>query len=291
MKIREKENCLTMKNTEQIKAAGELVEVNNHKIHVFRTGDPDKPKLVFMSGSSTVAPAYDFKILYEKLKDDFRIIVTEKFGYGYSDIWDAPCDIDSLVNTQREALEKLGEKGPFVLLPHSMGGIEAIRWIQMHPEEISALIGLDMTSHISYAEWTEQDVKSRIKTMCTLKKLKLYMLSTIPHNDTLSENDIRQIKLLRKRNAFNDCFFREAEHVRENALFVGEHGPVKCPALLFCSNGKQTFRNWIQDQEKLAKELDAGLIRYDCGHYLHYYKSDEMSAEIKTFLKQIDPAV
>lgn len=277
-----------MKNSEQLLPIGEMVEIDNHKIHVYRTGDENKPKLVFMSGSSTVAPVYDFKILYEKLKSDFRIIVVEKFGYGYSDIYDTPSDIDSLVNTQRTALNMLGEKGPYILLPHSMAGIEAIRWIQMYPDEVSALIGLDMTSPVSYAEWTDSDVNSRVRTMRFLKKLKLYGLSTIPHNATLTENDKRQIKLLRKRNAFNDCYFREAEHIKQNASFVGEHGTVKCPALLFCSDGKQTFRNWIQNQQTFAKEINAKLICYDCGHYLHYYKSDEMSGEIKNFIDGLD---
>jgi len=277
-----------MKYSEQLLPIGEMVEIDNHKIHVYRTGDENKPKLVFMSGSSTVAPVYDFKILYEKLKSDFRIIVVEKFGYGYSDIYDTPSDIDSLVNTQRTALNMLGEKGPYILLPHSMAGIEAIRWIQMYPDEVSALIGLDMTSPVSYAEWTDSDVNSRVRTMRFLKKLKLYGLSTIPHNATLTENDKRQIKLLRKRNAFNDCYFREAEHIKQNASFVGEHGTVKCPALLFCSDGKQTFRNWIQNQQTFAKEINAKLICYDCGHYLHYYKSDEMSGEIKNFIDGLD---
>ena len=273
-----------MKESEQIKAIGELVEIDGHNIHVYRTGESDKPRLVFMSGSSTVAPAYDFRILYEKLQKDFRIIVVEKFGYGYSDIYDAPCDVDYLVNVQRTALNKIGEKGPYYLLPHSMGGIEAIRWIQMFPEEISALIGIDMTSPVSYAEWTDRDVESKVKTMRILKKLGLHWLSTIPHNAALTAHDKQQLKLLRKRNAFNDCFFEEAAHVKRNASYVGEHGTIKCPALLFCSNGKQTFRNWIQNQKTFAEEINAGLICYDCGHYLHYYKSDEMSAEIRNFI-------
>ncbi len=102
-----------MSNRDQLQAIGEFAEVKGHKIHVYRTGDPHKPKLVFMAGSSTVAPAYDFKILYSKLQNDFRIIVIEKFGYGYSDIFESECDVDSLVENQRMALEKLGEKGPF----------------------------------------------------------------------------------------------------------------------------------------------------------------------------------
>lgn len=50
-----------MKNL--LKHNGELVTVKEHNIHVFRQGDENKPKIVFMSGSGTVAPVYDFKIL------------------------------------------------------------------------------------------------------------------------------------------------------------------------------------------------------------------------------------
>lgn len=48
----------------------EYVEINGHKIHIFRAGVKDGPRLVFMSGSGTIAPVYDFKILYEKLVSD-----------------------------------------------------------------------------------------------------------------------------------------------------------------------------------------------------------------------------
>ncbi len=106
------------------------VEVENHKMHVFAAGDTSKPRLVLMSGSATVAPVYDFKILYEKLISNYRIIVIEKFGYGYSDQYEGPCDIDTVIAFQREALEKAGEKEPYILMPHSMSGLEAIRWKQ-----------------------------------------------------------------------------------------------------------------------------------------------------------------
>ena len=107
---------------------GKFVKINQHNIHIYIKGNVDKPKIVFMSGSGTVAPVYDFKILYEKLADEFRVIVIEKFGYGYSDIFETPCDIDTLVSIQKEALEAIGETGPYILAPHSMSGLEAIRW-------------------------------------------------------------------------------------------------------------------------------------------------------------------
>ena len=65
----------------KIKHNGELVTINGHKIHVYRDGNKDAPKIVFMSGHCTVSPVYDFKVLYEKLLNNFRVIVIEKYGY------------------------------------------------------------------------------------------------------------------------------------------------------------------------------------------------------------------
>ena len=112
----------------------DYIEIDGHKLHLFRAGDEKCPKFIFMSGSGTISPVYDFKILYEKLVSDFRIIVIEKFGYGCSDLYEGPCDVDSVVAYQRRALEHAGEKGPYILLPHSMSGLEAIRWKQKYPD-------------------------------------------------------------------------------------------------------------------------------------------------------------
>ncbi|MEX1308564.1 MAG: alpha/beta hydrolase [Eubacteriales bacterium] len=129
----------------EITANGKLVEVGDYKIHVYAEGEKsDEPTLVFMSGSATVAPVYDFKILYSLLSDDYRIVVVEKLGYGYSDIVDTKRDVLSMVEETREALKLAGEEAPFVLLPHSMSGLEALYWAQNYPEEVKAVIGLDM---------------------------------------------------------------------------------------------------------------------------------------------------
>ncbi len=150
---------------------GEYVLVNDHKMHVYRAGNINGPKLVFMSGSGTVAPVYDFKILYQKLADDYRIIVIEKFGYGYSDLYDAPCDIDSLLSYYREVLSKIGEEGPFVLLPHSLSGLEAIRWKQKYPNEIKTIIGLDMAVPAQYLSWGQEGVDKRVNQIIKYQKL------------------------------------------------------------------------------------------------------------------------
>ena len=273
---------------ERIRCNGELVTINEHKIHVYRDGNADAPVIVFMAGHCTVSPVYDFKVLYEKLLHDFRVIVIEKFGYGYSDLYESSCDIDTLVSIQRQALEALGEAGPYILAPHSMSGLEAIRWKQKFPDEVSALIGIDMATPLSFSVWSEEDIKKTVRLMQILRKLKLASLLSSVSTLSLTEDEIEQHKLLKKRNAFNICCINEAVEVLNNARTVGEDGDVQCPTLLFSSNGQDQERDWVVNQQKFAAIMEAKLISYDCGHYIHHFKSDEMCKEMIEFAKSLE---
>ena len=130
---------------------GELVEVDGHNMSVYAEGE-GKHTLVFLSGGGTCSPILDFKSLYSLLSDDYRIVVVEKFGYGFSDVVDCDRDIDTILRQTRTALQKAGIDGPYVLCPHSMSGIEALYWAQQYPEEVEAIIGLDMAVPEYYAE-------------------------------------------------------------------------------------------------------------------------------------------
>ena len=275
-----------MKNT--IKFNGELVTVFGHKIHIYRAGNTNAPKILFMSGHCTIAPVYDFKVLYEKLLPDFRVIVIEKFGYGYSDIFNSPCDIDTLVAMQRQALEMLGEEGPYILAPHSMSGIEAIRWKQKFYEEVSAIIGIDMATPLSFSVWTEEEMQKTVRLMKVLRGLKIAGILSSVTNLSLTEEEFKQHKLLKKRNTFNICCINEAKEVLNNSRVVGDDGDIQCPMLLFCSNGEDQERDWVLNQEKFALSMGARLISYDCSHYIHHFKSDEMRKEINEFVNSLE---
>ena len=272
---------------ENLKCNGKLVNIDGHNIHIYTLGNKNNPKIILMSGSGTVAPVYDFKILYEKLSKAFRVIVVEKFGYGYSDIFDSPADIDTLVSTQKKALQILGEYGPYILMPHSMSGIEALRWAQIYPDDVVAIIGNDMCTPLTYSVWTNEKVEKKIRLMRFATKNKLQGLLCPLSNRCLTKFEIRQNKLLRKRNAFNICCINESKEILRNVAIVEKAGYKECPTLLFASNGKQTQGYWSDAQKKFATIQNAKLINYDCGHYIHYFKSNEVYEEIIRFVHSL----
>ncbi len=267
----------------------EYVEIDHHKMHVFAAGDESKPKLVLMSGSGTVAPIYDFKILYEKLVSNYRIIVIEKFGYGYSDLYEGPCNIDSVIAFQSEALEKAGEKGPYILLPHSMSGLEAIRWKQVYPDKVRAIIGLDMAVPAVYLHWKQEEIDQRILFMKRMRSLNKHgFLFWYPLSKRgLNRDEIKQQRLLRRRNAMNPCYENEAKAISENAKIVDSAGGIDCPMLMFVSDGRQVSSGWIEHVRQFAERMNAKTVYLNCGHYIHYYESERISEEIKAFVTRI----
>ena len=109
-------NKIMLKKEEPLLARqiGNFVEVDGHKMNVYTEGKGEHT-LMFLSGSGTVSPVLDFKSLYSLLSDEFKIVVIEKFGYGFSDVVDTERSFETILRQDREALEKLGIKEPFIL--------------------------------------------------------------------------------------------------------------------------------------------------------------------------------
>ena len=70
-----------MKEETLIQPLGQLVEVNDHQLHVYTEGN-GKETLVFLAGGGTSSPVLDFKSLYTLLSDQYKIVVIEKADMG-----------------------------------------------------------------------------------------------------------------------------------------------------------------------------------------------------------------
>lgn len=271
---------------------GDLVEVNGHNMSIYAEGDGDTT-LVFMSGSGTCSPILDFKSLYSLLSKDYKIVVIERFGYGFSDVVDENRDIDTILSETRMALDKAGIKGPYVLCPHSMSGLEALYWAQNYPEEVEAIVGLDMAVPGYYDE---------MNISIPIMKLGQYgaTLGITRWIPSLAESDAIKFGLLsdKEKEIYRAVFYQrtatvtminEAKIVKENANTVKENGIPQVPMLLFISNGSGgtgfTKEMWRTIPKEYISGYDnASYIELDCPHYVHDYEYEEISEEIRRFI-------
>lgn len=271
---------------------GELVEVNGHNMSVYTEGSGDKT-LVFMSGGGTCSPILDFKSLYSLLISEYKIVVVEKFGYGFSDVVDESRDIDTMLSETRMALKKADVEGPYVLCPHSMSGLEALYWAQKYPEEVEAIVGLDMAVPDYYDE---------MNISLPMLKLGQYgaALGIIRWVPGLAESDAIKYGTLsdKEKEIYRALFYQrtatvtminEAKVVKDNANAVKKNGIPQVPMLLFISDGSGgtgfTKEKWRSIPEEYISGSDnASYIELDCPHYVHDYEFEEISKEIRNFI-------
>lgn len=271
---------------------GELVEVNGHNMSVYTEGSGDKT-LVFMSGGGTCSPILDFKSLYSLLISEYKIVVVEKFGYGFSDVVDEARDIDTILSETRMALEKADVKGPYVLCPHSMSGLEALYWAQKYPEEVEAIVGLDMAVPGYYDE---------MNISIPILKLGQYgaalgitrWIPGLAESDaikygTLSDKEKEIYRALFYQRTATVTMINEAKVVKDNANAVKKNGIPQVPVLFFISDGSGgtgfTKENWRSIPKEYISGFDnASYIELDCPHYVHDYEFEEISKEIRNFI-------
>lgn len=274
---------------------GKLVEVNGHNMSVYTEGEGDKT-LVFLSGGGTCSPILDFKSLYSLLSNEYKIAVVEKFGYGFSDVVDEQRDIDTMLNETRMALEKAGIEGPYVLCPHSMSGLEALYWAQKYPEEVEAIIGLDMAVPAYYDE---------MHISIPITKLGQYgaalgitrWIPGLAESDaikagTLSEEEKEIYRAVFYQRTATVTMIDEVKAVKDNAKTVKENGVPQVPMLLFISNGSGGTGFTEETWRRIPKEYIAGCdnasyIELDCPHYVHDYEYEKISEEIRNLLKKM----
>ena len=270
---------------------GQMVDVGGYRLHVYAEGPrTGTPTLVFLSGAANVDPVYNFKPLYTRLSDKYHIVVVEEAGYGYSDIVGTPRDARSKLLDIRKALTLAGENGPYVLVPHSMSGIEALYWAQNYPDEIMGIVGLDMAVPESYQNYNFSafGFQAEIHAARAASWLGLLRIPGIYPMDTkdLSADEMKQQKMLLYRNAFNVDFLNEGKSIKANAALVGSGKIPAIPYLMFASNGRETGQYWITDEDAFAQSVNAELVHLDCGHYLFQYLPEEMAGKIAAYMGQ-----
>lgn len=273
---------------------GQLVEVDGHNMSIYTEGEGDHT-LVFLSGWGTPSPILDFKALYSRLSDENRIAVVEKFGYGFSDEIDDERDIDTILRQDREALEKAGVEGPYILCPHSFSGHEATLWAQKYPDEVEAIVGLDCCTPNCESEET---LRSNDKIMGfakfanrALRYTGLVRLGNLDMSGTLTDSEEKILTEITCHITANDTMMREGSLENELALRdeLNSRPLPTVPMIMYASADYSGEELWIGGMQAMVDSSENGkLIELDCGHYVHDFEYERISEDIKKLISELD---
>ena len=273
---------------------GQLVEVDGHNMSIYTEGEGEHT-IVFLSGWGTSSPILDFKPLYSKLSDDYKIVVVEKFGYGFSDLVDGERDIDTILRQDREALEKCGIEAPYVLCPHSFSGYEATRWAQEYPDEVEAIVGLDMcTPHCMDVNKLKENETVKAFQLGLGKFIKatgIVRLFDYNESGTLTKEESAIYKEIACHKNMNPTELNEGDTEKTIALNDERNAaPLPTvPVMMYVSNESSNDEYRIGGMQAMVDaSSDGKLIKLDCGHYVHHFESERISRDMKELIENLN---
>lgn len=284
---------------------GTKIQVGKGKINVYSEGNGDST-IVMLSGAGVSSPVLEYRPLYRRMSDKYGIAVIEKSGYGLTESTGTARTVENMVNESREALRGADIKPPYILMAHSYSGFEAIYWANTYPDEVIAVISVDMGLPETAAEMgkvltpekveanirSTQKLYARIRKRGFLTKLfrnKLENVSGLMTADYLTDDEKKLYEELFYRNLGNEDIFAENRALVSNGEAAGKTGKLKVPAYFYISDMKVPIKqgSWRDNAVRYAESIGAECKLTDKGHLMYTKIPEQMAEDFKEFLKAV----
>lgn len=286
---------------------GTIVEVNGHDMHLWAEGTGDVT-LVFTVGWKMPSAYMDFYPLRSALVDHTRVAIYDRPGYGWSEVADTPRDIDTMAEELHMLLDQAGEKPPYVMVAHSIGSLEVIRYAQLYPDEVVGMVLLDATNPAMYEDGGRSyglsfrlaNLRNSALAILNRTGITRLLFSTVyPYEKTpfgagrkatieIPEELRRLEKAMFLADFNNKNQVDENTRKEENAKTVLAHGTLgDLPLLVFTSEEytgysginelQQDLLNWSADSRQIVVE--------GAGHALYWHNPKLINDEILDFVR------
>lgn len=138
----------TNKELEVLKENGlyNPVSVGEYSLNVSKFGNENgKHTIVAMAGLGMADCSISMRKMTKHFEDENLVVFVDRAGYGLSEDTKNDMALEYIVEDYRKALKNAGIEGPYILMPHSIGGAYATYWCSKYPEEIEAVVFVDGT--------------------------------------------------------------------------------------------------------------------------------------------------
>ncbi len=118
----------------------EMVDIGGRSQHIYCMGEGN-PRVVIDVG---FGDSYtNWRAIQEQMAQDTRVCAYERAGYGHSDPGPEPRHSQQVAGELKMLLENAGIEGPYVLVGHSLGGLNVQVFADLYPDLVAGAVLLD----------------------------------------------------------------------------------------------------------------------------------------------------
>lgn len=133
-------------------APGRLIDVGGRKLHMHCKGAAKGPRVIFEAGLSQYTANSTYGIAQDAIAPFARVCTYDRAGLGWSDPAPQNWTQEGMAEDLHALLAASKERGPVLIVAHSMGGLVARQYIRKYPKDVVGLVLLDATSDEDFAE-------------------------------------------------------------------------------------------------------------------------------------------
>lgn len=125
------------------------------------------PTVVILPEFGSQSPVTQYKTIVDSLKDSYRVVVVEYFGYGFSmSMSKHERTSDVIVEEIIKLLDYRQISGPYTLIAADTSSIYAMRFQEKYPELVSSIISIDSVYPAEYNDYYRMGkVRDRISNV------------------------------------------------------------------------------------------------------------------------------
>lgn len=130
----------TARDRDRFAAAGEMVDVGGHELHILCSGVGTPTVILDHAGGSNSA---QWALVQPEVAALTRVCAYDRAGFGWSQPGVEPLDAGRAADELEVLLANAGINGPYVLVGHSYGAFVARLFADRHPDTVAGIVLVD----------------------------------------------------------------------------------------------------------------------------------------------------
>ena len=124
---------------------GKLIDIGGRKLHLYCSGE-GSPTVILVAGGG--AFSIDWALVQPKVASITRVCSYDRAGLAWSHPGPADETVEQTISDLHMLLQSAGEKGPYILVGASIGGLFIRAYQHAYPDEVAGLVFVNSTHRV-----------------------------------------------------------------------------------------------------------------------------------------------
>ena len=284
-----------------------------HVMNFYIEGDnPNLDTVVILSRYGEPSPIVRYKALLDSMQGNFRVLILENLGYGFSNNTDKERTAEQIADEINMVLTNIDAPKPYILLSNEISNLYAMKIIEKYPDTIKAYVSIDGIYPSSISdEYTKNEIAEKISSSQVtnyisflgveriLSRVKPELFGIDKMLSMSSSYTDEEINIYRNRignNFLNSLKIKEIKKLEDNMLELSEYKyPENLSVLEIVSSSKvkeystsNGLKKGYQDicKDPISNSEIQKVVTIEGEDYLELSNPSGVASEILDFMKE-----